>query len=74
MGIRKFPDGSVSQKDRMKAAGVRALDAYFTVSNRADRLIEELDQVTSPGVVRVQISDEDSLVIAIREITLGRET
>lgn len=65
----KFPDGSVTNTDRLSAAAIRALDAHMAVERHADRLIEELDQITSPGVVRTQITDEDSLVIAISALT-----
>lgn len=62
-----FADGSVTGK-RVEAAVVRALDAYMTIERKADLLIEELDDVTIPGVVRTQIDQEDSLVIAIKDV------
>ncbi|HWW61204.1 MAG TPA: hypothetical protein VN181_07545 [Thermoanaerobaculia bacterium] len=65
----KLAEGSINKNDRMTAAAVRALDAHIHLERTADRLLEELDQITSPGVVRTQITDEDSLVIAIRQIT-----
>jgi hypothetical protein len=67
--ITKFPDGSVSSVQRLEAATVRLLDAYMTMERSADRLLDELEQMTSPGVVRVQIDEDDSLVIAIQDIT-----
>lgn len=69
--MTRFPDGSVTSNDRLSAAAVRALDAHMILERVADRLIEELDQITAPGVVRAHITDEDSLVIAIRDITQG---
>ena len=63
-----FADGSVSGM-RVQAAVVRALDAYMTVERKAERLIAELDDLTMPGVVRCEIDPEDSLVIAMQDIT-----
>lgn len=70
----RFPEGSVNKKDRLSAATVRAIDALIGLERSADRLLEELEQITSPGVVRTQITDEDSLVIAIRDITHASES
>lgn len=64
----RFPDGS-GNGSALEIAAVRALDAYIHLGQAADRLSDELDQVTQPGVVHAPMSDEDSLVIAIRQIT-----
>lgn len=54
--------------DRMQSACVRACDAYRTVTRKAERIQEELDEVTSPhGVPTTELHDEDSVVIAVRE-------
>lgn len=63
-----FADGSVSGK-RVEAACVRALDAYLMLDRKAQRLIDELDDITIPGVVRLHIDPEDSLVIAMQDLT-----
>lgn len=61
-------DGSITGH-RLESAVVRALDAHMTLIRRADRLSEELDQTTIPGVIHAQLTDEDSLIIAIHGIT-----
>jgi hypothetical protein len=40
---------------------------------KATELADQLDQLTAPGVIRALLSDEDSLVIVIKELTAGRE-
>jgi hypothetical protein len=55
----------------MQAAAVRAIDAHMSMSRQADHVVDELDQITAPGVIRQQLTDEDSLVIAINAITSG---
>ncbi len=69
---RKFPDGS-SNGHRLGRAAVRAIDAYLAVAKKADELADHLDQLTAPGVIRALLSDEDSLVIVIKELTAGRQ-
>ena len=55
-----------SPTERLQAAGVRALDAHARVTRVARRVQQELDEVTSPhGVPVVELSDEDSMVIAV---------
>jgi hypothetical protein len=72
MGTKRFAEGSVSGRvDRMQAAAVRAIDAHMSMSRQADHVVDELDQITAPGVIRQQLTDEDSLVIAINAITSG---
>lgn len=52
--------------DRIEAGAVRAIDSYRSISRRADKLVEELDQTTDHGsVVPIEIHDEDSAVIAL---------
>jgi len=43
------------------------------VAKKAAELADHLDQLTAPGVIRALLSDEDSLVIVIKELTEGRE-
>lgn len=67
---KRFPEGSVSGKiDPLSAAAMRAVDAHIALGRKAEALVEELDQITSPGVPRQKLSEEDSLVIAISAIT-----
>jgi hypothetical protein len=55
--------------DRMHAAGIRALDAHKRMRTKALSLSEEMDEVTSPhGVPTMDLSDEDSMVIAIERV------
>lgn len=64
----KLAQGSTSNTDRMQSACVRTCDAYRTVTRKAQRIQEELDEVTSPhGVPTTELHDEDSVVIAVRE-------
>lgn len=67
----KLAQGSVPPAaitDRMQSACVRACDAYRTVSRKAERIQEELDEVTAPhGVPTTELHDEDSIVVAVRE-------
>lgn len=56
--------------DRLVAAEVRATNAYRSVCHKAEALLEELDEVTDPtgaGIPRVEIHEEDSLVIVVTE-------
>ena len=70
----RFADGSINSGHRLEAAVVRALDAYISIIRKAERLEDELDQVTAPGVIRTQLSDEDSLVIAIQRVPRSSDT
>lgn len=55
-------------RDRLAAAEVRATNAYQSVCNKADAVLEELEEVTDPnGVPTIEIHDEDSLVVAMNE-------
>lgn len=52
--------------DRIAAAEVRALDAHRSVSRNAQKLADELDNITDVGYrVPVEIHDEDSAVIML---------
>lgn len=54
--------------DRMAAAEMRAITAYRSIGNKADEILDELEEVTDPnGIVKVEIEKEDSLVIAIED-------
>lgn len=53
----------------MKAAAKRACEAYERVQRKADALTEEMDDITSPeGIPKVDLSDEDSMVIAVERV------
>lgn len=53
----------------MRSACIRACDAFSQVKIHADRLNEELDDVTNPGGVQVGgLSDEDSMVTSIAAV------
>ncbi len=54
--------------DRMRAASVRAFDAYAGVQRKANRILEELDEVTAPhGMPTIELHDEDSAVHALED-------
>ena len=53
----------------MEAAGIRACDAYTSVQRYADRIAEELDEVTAPiNVQTADLDEEDSMVVAVAEV------
>lgn len=53
----------------MRAAGARASNAYDRVRQFADRVAEELDEVTSPhGIPVMNLDEEDSLVTTVVEV------
>lgn len=57
-------------RDRLAAAEVRATNAYQSICNKADAVLEELEDATDPSgcaVPKVEIHDEDSLVLAVSE-------
>lgn len=60
--------GGGSSDQRLVAAGTRALEAYARVIRFAERLGEELDDVTSPHAVPTQLDPEDSMVIAVENV------
>lgn len=72
MQPRKLADGSGGGRNSYESACVRAIDAHLTLGKQADRVIAELDHITAPGVIGAvshQMSADDSLVIAIQELT-----
>ena len=57
-------DDSIS--GRLQSAGVRAGDAYRSVKRLANRINQELDEITLPGGIKTRNYDrEDSLVTSI---------
>lgn len=51
---------------RIQAAGVRAMNSYQTVTRLANKLAEELDDVTPVhGVPVNDLDEEDSMVVSI---------
>jgi hypothetical protein len=53
---------------RVVAAGARALEAHARVQRLAERLAEEIDNVTSPhGIPTTALDQEDSMVIAVEK-------
>ncbi len=58
---------------RMKAASVRAVDALKSVTRCANKLCEEMDEVTSPhGIPLMDLDEEDSVVIAVKTMIDSR--
>lgn len=54
--------------ERLESAGHRAQDAYRSVRRYAERVTEEMEEVTSPhGIPTANLSEEDSLVTTIAE-------
>jgi hypothetical protein len=72
MQSRRLADGSGGGRS-YEPACVRAIDSYLTLSQQADRVSVELDNVTIPGVVSHVVEPEDSLVIALQECVATRE-
>jgi hypothetical protein len=69
MSSRRLADGSGGGQRSYEPACVRALDAYLTMTQQAERLSNELDNVTPVGVigaVTASIAPDDSLVIALQ--------
>lgn len=65
MPIKRVGTASLAG-ERMRSAGIRAADAFRSVRRIADRLNEELDDVTANGGVQVGgLSEEDSMVTSI---------
>lgn len=63
MSNRLITNGEGRGSERMRAASVRAFDAYASTQRRANQILEELDEVTEPhGVPTVELDDEDSIV------------
>ncbi len=59
---------------RTEAAFVRAIDSSLALDRSVDRVIAALDDITPPGFIRAPLSDEDSLVIAIKDVASPRAT
>ena len=54
---------------RMKSAGVRAIEAHRMVREKTERLLEELDAATpSHGVPTTGLSPEDSVVTSVAAV------
>jgi len=61
----RFADGSIAGQ-RMLSASVRAMDAHLALRRKADRVSEEMDDITNPhGIPTTELSAEDSLVIVV---------
>lgn len=53
----------------MQAAGLSARAAYQRLRRKAETLVEEMEEVTSPhGVVIADLDDEDSMVVAVERV------
>ena len=60
---------SATSNQRLAAAGTRALEAYAHVRRSAERLGEELENLTSPsGIPTTDLDPEDSMVIAVEKV------
>lgn len=57
----------MTTQDRIDAAEVRACGAHRRVQQAAQRLMDELDDVTDTAIPRVELSDEDSMVIVLKD-------
>ena len=59
---------------RLQAAGLSAQAAHQRLRRKAETLVEEMEEVTSPhGIVVAELHEEDSMVIAVeRVIESGR--
>jgi hypothetical protein len=53
----------------METACLRSVDSSIQVSEAADRLSVELDNLTPPpvGIIRPPLDEDDSLMVAIRD-------
>jgi hypothetical protein len=65
----RFAEGSQSG-DRATAAFARTCDSYRRVQLLAKHVAEELDEITSPGVIQ-QFDEEDSLVTTVSAVLAG---
>lgn len=64
----KRPSPGAIATHRMQAAGKRACDAHKRTRALAEEINEELDQITQTGgVPNVELHEEDSLVIVVKE-------
>lgn len=63
------PERRDSFSQRLRAAAIRASGGALEVKRIADKLAEELEEVTAPhGIPVVELSDEDSMVKAVAEL------
>ena len=57
------------QEGRLQAAGLSARAAHQRLRRKAEALVEEMEEVTSPhGIVVADLDDEDSMVIAVASV------
>ena len=64
-----------SSNPRLGAAGTRAVEAHARVRRSADRLREELENLTAPNGVPMELDPEDSMAVAVeRVITTAKST
>ena len=71
----RFPESSTSMNNRMKSSAMRACEYYGRVTRRANQIVHELNEVTSPhGVPIANLSEEDSMVIATAEAIKAART
>jgi hypothetical protein len=55
--------------DRMRAAAARCIASQQRLHHKLEALMEEMDDVTpAHGIVTTNLSDEDSMVIAVDEL------
>ncbi len=62
------------RESRVQTAGLNARAAHQRIARKAEAIMEELDDITSPtGRVMIELDDEDSMVVAVASvIELGR--
>lgn len=53
---------------RMKGAGLRAIECHQRVASKAARLIEEMEDLTPVHGVPIALSEDDSVVTAISNV------
>jgi len=47
---------------------VRAIDASLALDRSVERVLSALDDATAPGIVRAPLDEDDSLVMAIKDV------
>ncbi len=53
----------------MQVAGLNARSAHVRIQRKAEALLEEMEEVTSPhGIVVAELDEEDSMVIAVERV------
>lgn len=68
----RFAESS-AMGDRMRSAGVRAMEACSSIKRSASRLIEELDETTSPHGIPVELDAEDSMALVVERAIAGED-